>query len=241
VDQLFASSTPDVILVQLVLVGAVVLFVLFMAFLFAVSLWERHPVKMLGDPYGQELPFELRYLRAAERGAIELGLIGGQVYNHPQYDVQIACWYSADRRLLVVAGQGKIMGAETKKSLVYSRLTNGMILKTTDNYDEGDHSGLFITKRAIEVSFKQLIQTHLKRSDYDHDRAVPFEPMDPSEAYDEIVHEQGERLVEMGRAYWCDHEEQEWRYNVFGACRVCMKCIGQFFFGLTQPLRRKAD
>jgi hypothetical protein len=206
----------------------------FLLLLFGVSMWEKHPVITYGPPLAGNIPLSRKYLVAARSDAVKCGLRELSIHKHTRFNVLVLFWFSPDRDYLVSCGQGKIAGNPIKQTWIYSRLQNGDVLVTSDGFDEGDPSGMCVTKRIIKARLAKLIAAHQKRLDAQVGPIQPFDDMTGDEAVQNIQRDRAERLIEMGRAKWIDFEDTVWRYTISGAAHVCLGWFGQLWSGMTQ-------
>lgn len=209
----------------------------FLLLLFVVALWEKHEVRAYSGMLGDEALRGRPYLEEMLDQAEDHGLVGRSVHRHVKYDVVVAFWYTPERDTLVHCGQGKLAGLPAKQTWLYSWLDDGTVLVTTDEFDEGDQSGLYRFKRVVNAAFGELLAAHRKRLD-----AAPAEPVlfaEPvgADAVMAIQRERAERLVARGRARWVGPPGTTWRFSVRGALFVWISFFRQLGTGLAQIWR----
>ena len=199
--------------------------VLFLSALFSLSLWEKH--RICCHAPGQEIvePQFGPYLSQRYAQLVECGAFNLLVHHHVRFKLIAVLGFTMDRRVLVHCGEGTLAGMRAKQTWLYSRLSGGEILVTTDSFDEGDPSGLTRPKRIIDAELPELLRVHTDRFAGCDDAVIPFSSLDASKALESIARARAERLVNMGRAQWLDLNQTTWRYTLKGGFSI----IGQFF------------
>ena len=94
-----------------------------------------------------------RYAQLVECGAFNL-----LVHHHVRFKLIAVLGFTMDRRVLVHCGEGTLAGMRAKQTWLYSRLSGGENLVTTDSFDEGDPSGLTRPKRVIDAELPELLR-----------------------------------------------------------------------------------
>jgi len=156
----------------------------------------------------------------------------------PRIQIIAGVWLSADRRILLISGSGTVLSAQQYQSILYTPLADGRYLVTTDNNDEGDQSGLCLTRRLLNVPLAQLLRYHLKRMDGALVASHGLPAGDGIEALRTIYRQRTQRIIERGRGYYLDPHHEEWRYTTRGALGCCLDFFPQFANALfVQPWR----
>jgi hypothetical protein len=185
--------------------------------LFIVGQCEKRPMKQFG-PAMDVLPLDLpAYSQRLDAEAAANGLINHSVHKHVKHNITSMFWYSPARDILVSGGSGKIAGMPSKQTWVTSRLQNGKYLVTTDNMDEGDQSGLYLTKYMVGKPLTVMLQEHRQRLASSPSPAVPFTEPSSEEASTNIRRDRVAVLIQRGRARWRDFEQTHWSYTLLGA------------------------
>src|SRR4051812_28321420 len=122
----------------------------FLLLLFIVALAEKritNPYVIFPRHVWVELPpYVLEMCREIE----EAGFTFGGIVAHSKYPSTkiLGCvWLSPAREILVLTGSGKVFGMLSKQTWLYTPLSDGTYLVTTDQNDEGDHSKLMRVRR----------------------------------------------------------------------------------------------
>jgi hypothetical protein len=230
----------------------------FLILLFLVSLFERRytmpyvPVRMEGGPPPQswsgEVPAALpyfdntpnsselpEYVRIMSDDAYTAGFVFDRLLSHvkaPKVDVMLTVWMSPDARTIVLCGAGRVLKMPAFQTHLFSPLTDGRWLVTTDNNDAGDRSGLFVVKRVIHARFDKLMDAHRRRLDKFGAQVTTFPEPNPLAALTAIFSRQADRLVERGMARYSDPERLHWHFTAWGGL---MNCV-HFFTQLAQTL-----
>ena len=202
--------------------------------IFCVSLWEKHQVRSY-SPSQTIDPSEFGpYLAQRHAEMLEIGLVHQSVHRHLRFKLIAVLGFTSDRAILVHAGEGKMAGMRAKQSWLYSRVREGKVLVTTDNFDEGDPSGLTQPKRVINARLPELLSVHRDRLARAGDYVVAFSSPEGHKALEEIGRSCAERLVSMGRAQWLDAEQTTWRYTLKGGVSIAGQFFRQLGTGLLQ-------
>jgi hypothetical protein len=151
---------------------------------------------------------------------------------YPAAKILGTVWYSPARETAVLTGSGTLSGLPIRQTWLFTPLADGRLLVTTDQNDEGDHSGLLLYRRKLNSGFPGLLNLHQSRIDSHLQEVRSFAEPTPAEALLALYRRRTDHLISRGRAHWIDPDELYWRYNVFGALRVC----GNFFVQLAAAL-----
>jgi hypothetical protein len=195
-------------------------------------LWEKRPVQPYrvpeaGEEY--ELTSDAREANYQVRGLDYLP--GGLCHDNKGkiYRVRYDFWLSPDHFILVVIGGGSIAGIPVNGIWVYSRLTDGRILCTTNEIGEQDISGAEEQQTWPKYDLISLIEKHRKRLT---DSVEPFPAESPLAGYFDIRRRKADALVAKGYARYIDDEQSIWKYTLKGA-------IVFYFIGVwVRPIRR---
>ena len=156
--------------------------VAFLTLLFVVSLLEHRPTrpyvpvepKVARSPYAgpavldysADLPDPSQlpnYVRVMSIGAEAAGFVFGGMVAHvkvPRVRVLATVWFSPSRETLFLSGSGTVLGMPHHQTWLFTPLKDGRILVTTDNFDEGDYSGMYRYKRVLNGTFEELLAAH---------------------------------------------------------------------------------
>lgn len=206
----------------------------FLVFQFCLSLWEKHLIISYGPAMEDNEADFGAYLKRCDKAAAQLGLIERSVHRHLRFDLISVFWFSQERDILVLSGQGKVAKMATKQTWIYSALADGRYLVTSDGFDEGDPSGLSKTSRAINASLGKLLEKHRVRLEAEICGILAFPEPDGAGAIEEMKRQQAQQLMQLGRATWVDLEQTKWHYTVTGAFCICGGFFKQLAVAITQ-------
>ena len=204
----------------------------YLIFQFGLSLWEKHPIRSYGPTKSHEKEDWGPYLLKVEAEANDL--IGRSVHQHLRFDIISVCWFSPQRDIMILSGEGKIAKMPIKQTWLYSRLTNGQFLVTSDGFDEGDPSGLSQIKRIVNGKLSELLRKHRVRLEASTSVVLPFKEQTGADSLEAMNRERAERLLQLGRAQWVEDEQTQWRFTATGALCVLGNFFKQFVAGLSQ-------
>jgi hypothetical protein len=216
----------------------------FLALLFIVSVWERRltrPYKTSkgdakDDPEFLSVPSCLpEYVRIMSDALYTLGFNFDQLLVHaktPMVRITATVWFSPARDILVLSGAGTVLKMPSWQTWLFSPLQDGRTLVTTDNNDEGDHSGMYVVKRIIGGDVPKLLTAHRARLEGFGAQATVFVNSSAAEALSGIYQQRVDRMIKKGIVRYVDADGVYWRYNVWGGLRMC---IG-FFVQTAQTL-----
>jgi len=174
------------------------------------------------------------YLQEMIEEAAGLGFGAPEIHKHRKYEIWVAFWFNAERDILLKSGQGKIAGMPAKQTMLMSRQSDGRFLVTTDEFDEGDPTGMTEFKRVVNGDLEELLDAHEQRLDKVN---VPIEQFKEATAYEAVIailRQQADELIHRGRAGWVDELEGVWRYNLAGAFNIVLGFYKQMLIGVTQ-------
>ena len=229
----------------------------FLLLLFVTSMLERRPtqpfipVRIAGEPSppdpnhpvpvlsyfdhtadASDLP---EYVRLMSDDAFTAGFVFDRLLAHakaPRTQVLATIWYSPARETILISGAGTILKMPTFQTTLFTQLKDGRVLMTTDNNDEGDRSGMYLTRRVIRERFPKIWEAHQKRLIKFGPQIAPFTEPTPLEALFGIYRRRVERMTGKGVACYIDAGQTFWRYTPWGAF---LNCVG-FFTQLAQTL-----
>lgn len=235
----------------------------FLLLLFVTAVMERRytypylPVRLAGEvadvpegtlrvlPYSDLTPDASalpEYVRIMSDDALAAGFEFDRLVAHakaPKISILATVWMSADRRTLLLAGAGTVIGMPARQTWLFSPLRDGRVLVTTDSFDEGDHSGVYLVRRVVNVRLAKLMEAHRRRLDTFGAQVGDFREETALEALLAVYRRRTERLVELGRARYADADRLYWHYTAAGGWRICVGFFKQLIVALPQALRVK--
>ena len=228
----------------------------FLLLLFTASLLEKNPTRPFvpakrkppPSPYGgppilnydAQLPDPAQlpdYVRAMSDRAYAMGFVFGGILAHvkaPRIKVLATVWFSPDRRILVLSGSGTVWGMPHHQTWLYTPLKDGHVLVTTDNNDEGDHSGIYKPKRVLNAVFDELFGIHAERVETCAAQLEQWREPDPMSALLALYDRRVNTMLRRGVANFVDPGGMWWRYTVKGALKVCLGFFTQLAGALPQ-------
>lgn len=204
----------------------------FLLLLFTVALIE----KRLAEPYlaateDTALP---PYVVSCGQELHRRGFEYGGILQHAKMAIKATTWFSPDRTILALTGAGKVGPIPTQQTWLFTPLSDGRLLVTTDRNDEGDISGLHLIRRRLNSPFPELLHFHEQRIAKEPDQICSFPEASPLDAVLAVYSERTARLIELGRARYLDDGQQRWRYTAKGGLHVCTAFFGQLFDAFRQ-------
>lgn len=197
----------------------------FLVLLFVVALVERR----LAQPYllvPSDRPVEVpNYVQIMSADLAAAGFAwGGTVVHHkyPQIKILGAVWLSPQRETLALTGSGTVAGADARQTWLFTPLADGRYLVTTDQNDEGDPAGLYLTRRRHNARVPDLLRLHYERLNARPTEVRSFAEPTPFDALNNLYAGRVDTLVELGRARWRDGGREYWSYTAWGATRVVL-------------------
>ncbi|MCA9076243.1 MAG: hypothetical protein KDA93_14535 [Planctomycetaceae bacterium] len=207
----------------------------FWVILIAIGLWEKHYVRPYSDALAQsEVEVRPRLMKLC-RAARELNFVRGTFHKQRSYAVTGVFALSDDREILFEAGEGKVATKKVCQVWLFSRLVNGEILMTTDEFDEGDISGIVKVKYVVNVPLAKLVDAHRKRMEKSSATVQPFPEEEAFAAFVGIKQDMVDAMIARGWARWLDESERDaWKYTVTGTFRMSLNLFKGFLSSLPQ-------
>ncbi|MDX1933865.1 MAG: hypothetical protein SFU56_14800 [Capsulimonadales bacterium] len=211
---------------QLTIVLLVLLLPLFFTLLTILTgMWEKRTlwtfVPEAEAPPGLIAP-PAEYLIRANNVAISLGLgylgtfgHGGGTLYRVRYHLYILPRFEA----IIVVGEGSIARLPIAATTLYTRLSDGTLVATTDNMAAVETD---LTKTTLEeiwtgADFETLVRRHLERLAVIAPQVAPFSYTDPLADFKEWRAQRIEALIRQGYASFLDDRRLQWRYTPLGA------------------------
>jgi hypothetical protein len=147
---------------------------------------------------------------------------GGTIVHrkYPMIKILGTVWLSPQRETLVLCGAGTVAQMAARQTWLFTPLSDGRFLATTDQNDEGDQSGTLIYRRMINCRFPDLLAMHVKRLADRSPQVRSFREPAPFDALAGIWAQRTGVLMSRGRARWVGGSQEYWRYTVLGALGV---------------------
>jgi hypothetical protein len=210
----------------------------FLLFLFIIALAETR----MTLPYmPAEADAEARmpqYVRQRSAEIRQAGFEHGGMVQHakvPQNDILGTIWLSPARDILVVSGAGTVLRMPTRQTWLFTPLNDGRVMVTTDQNDEGDPSGLYITRRLKDADFPALLTLHRRRLEgLGLGRVRPFTEPSALEALLALYARRVDQMVRADRARYVDMERSRWKHTWKGGVVVCANFFVQLGGAITQ-------
>jgi hypothetical protein len=196
--------------------------------------------KRQAQPYGPALELgqgQVKigpYLEEMIEEAAALGFGAPSIHKHKKYEIWCAFWFNAEHDILLRSGQGKIAGMPAKQTALLTRTSEGRLLVTTDEFDEGDPTGMTDFKRVVNADLEELLDAHEERLDKCPAPIETFKEASAEQAVLAVLRQQADELIHRGRARWVDEIDGVWKYNVAGATTICFGFFKQMLLGMTQ-------
>lgn len=212
----------------------------FLLFLFVVALVEKrltYPFLLVPADRVIQVP---NYVQIMSADAAAAGFYWGGTLVHrkyPQIKILGAVWMSPRREIVMLTGSGTVASMASRQTWLYTPLADGRFLVTTDQNDEGDPAGLYLTRRRHNARFPDLLALHYRRVQERYAEVRSFAEAHPFEALTGVYDDRVERLIERGRAKWTDPGREYWRHTVSGAVLVVLGFFPQLVGALTQSAR----
>ncbi len=221
----FASWVAAVI--AMVIVG-------WMLVLFCIGIFEKHPVIQYVDTVpADQWPSE-GYLATHIEQAPALGFTAEQVYQHYKHNIRALLVINHDRTILMLSGEGDVMKIPAKQTWLYTRMTDGTIMLSADQADEGDQSGIIVKQIFMDCDLPTLVEHHQHWIAQSGKTPEPFVEMESADIYNAMNMERGEAMVARGRARWVDNRQEHWTMTARGALGVCVN----FWTQLAEAVRK---
>jgi len=195
---------------------------------FIVGCFEKHPVRM----FNASPPFELpSYSRAMLLHAQSLGFEPRGYGVHTKYGDKVVglLLRSADGYVMVLIGEGTIIGMTTRKTLLFSQFAEDRILLTVDEAGTGEIDDKTTRQIVTNASFEELVQKHYTRA-----QTIPLpQPFLPNAGWneiDDIYRKRCDRIVARGLARYVDAAREMFCYAPAAAFRLTIvHGFGQIF------------
>lgn len=204
------------------LVGFVAGFMLlFRLSILVTALLERVPVAAfvpLGD--GVEQPEQTPYAAAMNEEAKRRGYDLQSVRAHAKggtYRLHAWFWYSADRKTLVTVVAGTMVRVRFRRTTFLTRLDDGTVLLTNDEFGSKDFSGVMQSDSLINADFGELVGRHGERLAKARDSTLPFGNASATDAYESIQRDVMDQLERKGYARVTDAARTTWKHTLRGA------------------------
>ena len=202
----------------------------YLLLLFVVAMCEKRLVQVYA-PVAEDLMVILPpYVDAMSRDAAAAGFVwGGRVVHskYPSVKILGTVWISPARETVVLAGSGTVLGMPSRQTWLFTPLSDGCYLVTTEQNDEGDSSGLYVVRRRLNARFPELLELHRRRLEESARDVRAFGEPTPFDALMGIYARRYETLVRRGRARWIGGRKEAWRYSALGALLVCLDFFRQ--------------
>lgn len=160
------------------------------------------------------------------------------------YRVRYDFWVSPESDLLAVAGAGTVLGIPVQAVVVYTPLTDGRVVVSTDQQTamEAAPDDTWLWALRPGFSFEDLIDWHRSRVAVESVGIVPFDG-GPDDVLDRLATLRADRVahfVDRGLARYRDPEQQSWSYTATGAVRVATRLyVKGMFDAIAAPFRRR--
>jgi hypothetical protein len=209
--------------------------VVFLVAIVAAGLLERRPVQPYIVPRPDDI-FEPTSTAASENSVAESLNYQHNATAHDGkgrlYRVRYDFWISPDRCTLAVIGGGTVASIPVDGVWLWSRVSNGQILCTTNEIGEQDISGIVQQETWPTKTLSALCERHANR--LQTVRTVPFPTDQPLRGLFEIRRAIADALVDRGYAYYISDDRLVWRYTLSGAFAFYvaarwLRPIGRFF------------
>jgi hypothetical protein len=226
------ANLPSLLWLVLIPAGLVVLG-LFPAML--VSLWERQLVWTFQPVRPEEAYPASEYARSIRQAAEHLGFGYLGAFHHAKggiYKVRYDFWIAPDGEVLAITGAGTMASIRVKSTRLYTRLTDGRCLLTTDDPASAMEGDLASTTECVllaNADFEELLARHRRRVDDAPLPSVLFGPGDPLGDFRAFRSERIGRLVDLGYGRFVDDAKTTWRYTPRGAI---VGSLRRYFKGL---------
>jgi len=180
------------------------------------------------------------YVRIMSDDALAAGFVFDRAMAHakaPRIKILATVWFSPERDVVLLTGAGTVWNMPAFQTWLFTPLNDGRLLVTTDNNDEGDRSGIYLTKRVIRTRLPNLCAAHRKRLEKFGGRTGRFDHASAADALLDIYARRVDRMVARGVARYIDPGQVYWRYTAWGALRNCLGFFTQLAQTLPQAFR----
>src|SRR5215831_7689322 len=158
--------------IPLLLLGILVLFGLIMGGLFLAILivccCEKQRVRDFAAAPADAMPPPSPYFQAMNDAAVALGFQHGGLFGQDRrgsttYRCCLSFWLSPDQKSILCIGGGKLARMDYKRTMLISKLNNGMSLVSMDAFGSEDLSGTRDVQVLMNADLPELKQFHLQR------------------------------------------------------------------------------
>jgi hypothetical protein len=168
---------------------------------------------------------ETDYARWVGESAARLGYEYLGVFHDSKgrlYKIRYDFWVSPAHDVIAFCGVGTLMSIPLKAIWLYTKLSDGRCLMTTDNSAaiESDLSGMTEPVLVTNADFDELLARHRRRVD---EAPLPVSPFAHADSFADFMAFRTARvdhLVEIGFARYLDDRKDSWRYTPRGALAV---------------------
>ena len=216
--------------INLAIAGGIIAF--FLIVIIAACLWEKRPVQPYYVPaVGEEYDLTPDAARSSAEAKALGYQFGGMCHDGKGklYKVRYDFWLAPDHSTLAVIGGGKVAGIAVNGIWLYSRLSDGRILDTTNEIGEQDISGAEEQQTWAKFGFRALVEKHTLRLT---SPVEPFSPDAPLVGFFDIRRRKADALIARGYAHYLDEDRTVWRYTLKGA--IVFYFVGTWI----RPIRR---
>lgn len=201
---------------------------------FIAALLERRRVRNYEPVAEDEAAPISEYARWVEHAAGRLGYDRLGVFRDAKgkiYNVRYDFWASPGRDVIAYCGVGTMLGIPVKATWLFTPLSDGRCLMTTDHSAamESDLSGMTEMALVANADFDELLARHRKRVDEAPLPSGAFSKADPFGGFNAFRRSRVERLIERGQARFLDDEQDAWKYTVRGALAVATNTYREQF------------
>jgi hypothetical protein len=195
---------------------------------FIVGCFEKRRVRMFESGEVPSLP---PYLQAMTQDAIERGCTFTGTGYHTKYKQKLCAvlMFSADRRAMIVVGEGTIANLPYKQTMLISRFRNGAFLFTVDLVGAAELDPLTQRQILMKADFGEMIDKHSARLE-EGNIPVPFASDADWSALDQIYRTRVDRMVKADLARYVDADREIYCYSIWGSFRATiLHGLGQIF------------
>ena len=229
----------------LLLLGIVALFALIMGVLFlailVTCLWEKQRVRDFAAAPAESMPPPSPYFQAMNDAAAALGFQHGGLYGQNRQSSTYRCclsfWLSPDQKSMLCIGGGKLARIDNKRTLLISKLNNGISLVSMDIFGSEDLSGTRDVQVLMNADLPELKQFHLQRLASAGIDAKLLTVDNLFTEFNDWNKVRADRLVERGLARYLSPEHNDWRFTVKGA----WLCASAGYFGGLKKAQAQKD
>src|SRR5262249_1463122 len=150
------------------------------------------------------------------------------------YKIRYDFWASPSGDVLACVGNGTVASMPVSATWLYSKLSDGSCLSTTDNQAamESDLSGMTRTALHTNPDCDALLAPPRRRFADAHLPVVPFAQQDPFRDFMAFRTDRVDRLADRGQARFLDDKKDTWRYTLKGAFAVSVGTYVEQLFAM---------